>query len=270
MTLPTPALPNVFVAQAYDLNDPNRNISCYGKVHCHDNSPVPAGGWPVSGCDEYCASVKTTNFYMGPIHPRDKKPVGARLAKVGAVVAYGKKGHTNGPTISGCKMSGDKITITFNKTLMAEGGADKIQINPYYDGSVPRYANVGSKMEVLTNASEFCIQLGGPGCRDDGTGKSFGPMAKESDVWKTVDIKAGSNANEVVVDLSRTNGTAFALRYGIIGGGDCCSENAPFAGACKPASCPIMGGVSMLPANPFVAHIVGGKCKCVPPQVCDE
>jgi hypothetical protein len=39
---------------------------------------------------------------------------------VGAVVAYGKKGHATGPTVSGCSMSGNKITLTFNKTLMAQ------------------------------------------------------------------------------------------------------------------------------------------------------
>jgi hypothetical protein len=70
------------------------------------------------------------------MQPRDKLPVGQRLAAVGAVVAYGStkgaaKGHSNGPTISGCKMVGDKITITFNKTLLAEGGStDGIKVLP--------------------------------------------------------------------------------------------------------------------------------------------
>lgn len=31
-----------------------------------------------------------------------------------------------------------------------------------------------------------------------------------------------------------------------------------------------MGSASNLPANPFVAHIVGGKCKCLAPQTCNE
>ena len=67
---------NVFVAQGYDLGDPWSNDTCYGKMKCHDNSVPPAGGW--GGCTGYCESVKTTNWYMGPIHGRDKKPVGAR------------------------------------------------------------------------------------------------------------------------------------------------------------------------------------------------
>ena len=127
-------IPNTFVAQGYDLNDPFRNDSCYGTFKCHDNTPAPPGGWG-RGCDEYCASVKTTNWYMGPIHPRDKKPVGARLAKLGAVVAYKKKGWSNGPTIAGCSVAAGKVTIRFNATLMAEGGADAISLQPYYRGN---------------------------------------------------------------------------------------------------------------------------------------
>eukprot|EP00662_Eupelagonemidae_sp_cell21_P042891 gene42891-22727_t len=48
---------------------------------------------------------------MGPIHPRDKKP----------------KGYSNGPTIAGCSMAGSKVTVRFNKTLLAQGGADKVK-----------------------------------------------------------------------------------------------------------------------------------------------
>jgi hypothetical protein len=63
---PNPALPAVFVAQAFDLNDPWSNDTCYGAVKCHDNSVPPAGGWG-RGCDGYCASVRTSNWYMGPM-----------------------------------------------------------------------------------------------------------------------------------------------------------------------------------------------------------
>lgn len=273
---PNAALPNVFSAQAYDLNDPNANITCYGKTKCHDNSVVPPGGWPVAGCDEYCASVRTTNFYMGPIHPRDKKPVGERLAQAAGAMVYSLGGsYASGPTLSGCRADdaagggGSKLTLTFNRTLL---GADAIAVQPYYDGTAVvdgrAYTALGSKMEVLLNASLFCMQLGGGGCLDDGTGRAFNGSIDESKLWVTVDIAPGSAPNEVVVDLSRTNGTAFAIRYA--DNGDCCSNNPPSAKPCPPASCPIMGSASGLPANPFVAHIVGGKCKCVAPQTCDE
>ena len=271
---PNAALPNVFTAQAFDLNDPYANISCYGKTKCHDNTPWNMS-WPPT-CHGYCDSVRTSNFYMGPIHPRDKRPVGKRLGQQGAVAAYGKPGHITGPTLSGCAVEDNKITLRFNKTLLAGRGAaaDAIKIQPYYDGSAvvggKAYNEVGSKMQVLLNASLFCMQLGGRGgqpCRDDGTGVGFNTSFDDNTVWKTVNIVSGANPNEVVVDLARTNGTAFAIRYGWTG--DCCSENPPSSEPCSPASCPIVGTTSALPANPFIAKIVNGKCQCVVPQKCD-
>jgi sialate O-acetylesterase len=265
-----PALPNTFLAHAYDLDDPYTNISCYHKVGCHDNSPVPPGGWGY-GCDGYCASVKTTNFYMGPIHPRPKLPVGKRLAKAAMVVAYGAKAYSNGPTISGCSVDEDAkvIRITFNKTLLQEGGAmDSILVQPYYQGNVQNYGRVGSKMEVLLNASLFCMQLGGGGCLDDGTGKSFNASWKDSVIWQAVNIAPGKDGSELMLDLSTVNGTVYAIRYA--DNGNCCSERPPTSDPCPVASCPIIGSISKLPANPFIAKIENNKCKCMVPQVCNQ
>lgn len=51
--------------------------------------------------------TKDTNYYMGPIHPRDKKPVAARLAQAALVVAYGAQGSFTGPTLAGCRANGE-------------------------------------------------------------------------------------------------------------------------------------------------------------------
>jgi hypothetical protein len=187
------------------------------------------------------------------------------------VVAYAQKGHATGPTLSGCRVSSDgkTVTLSFNKTQVA----DAITIQPHYKGGLPGYARSGSKMEVLVNESLFCMQHDNDqqagGCRDDGTGHNFTTPFVDEDVWQTVDIAGTSSSDEVVVDLSKVNGgTAFAIRYAWTG--DCCSEDPPTSGPCKQASCPLMGAASKLPANPFIAHIVDGKCKCVAPQTCDE
>ena len=37
---------------------------------------------------------------------------------------------------------------------------------------------------------------------------------------------------------------------------------------CVPGNCPLYSSVSELPANPFFAKIVGGKCECEAPQTC--
>eukprot|EP00911_Craspedida_sp_UC1_P000800 UC1_evm1s612 len=264
---PNRALPNVFTAQAYDLNDPFRNISCYHDTGC-PVKPKPAQGWGPS-CTPYCTSLAGTNFYMGPIHPRDKKPVGARLAQSAAVLAYGDKGAVTGPTLSGCTLSSDHKTLTlrFNQSLLEMGG-DRIDLQPY------NRVSGASKMYVLINASRFCMQTsgrGGSSCIDDGTGHVLPGTAPYDDqtsntTWVNVDIGLGTNnPNEVVVDLRKTGGrVAHGIRYAWTG--DCCTENPPSSQGCPLASCPLMASQSRLPANPFMAKIVNGKCKCVPPQ----
>jgi hypothetical protein len=39
---------------------------------------------------------------MGPIHPRDKKPLGVRLAQEAAALVYGVGHAVTGPTLAGC------------------------------------------------------------------------------------------------------------------------------------------------------------------------
>ena len=92
--------------------------------------------------------------------------------------------------------------------------------------------------------------------------------------WVELNIKPTQSANEVQVDLSPLNGsTPLAVRYGWGNEQtDCCvhDKGLGLLFPCPPAACPIMGKRSQLPANPFLAKIVGGKCECVAPQVCDE
>lgn len=87
---------------------------------------------------------------QGPIHGRSKKPVGDRLAASLAVLSYGKPGPVTGPTIAGCKKSGNSITVSFNESLLAGG---QMIVQPYYKGGVG-----SSKMHVLVNSSLFCFQ----------------------------------------------------------------------------------------------------------------
>ena len=81
---------------------------------------------------------------------------------------------------------------------------------------------------------------------------------------------AEATANSITVDLARVNGNAiYGIRYAMEDA-TCCQHYAPTSGPCPVESCPIMGRTTRLPANPFMAHIVDGKCVCIPPQVCDE
>ncbi|MGH9834627.1 MAG: sialate O-acetylesterase [Blastocatellia bacterium] len=59
------------------------------------------------------------------IHPRNKQPVGARLALSARAVAYGEKIVHSGPVYKSMKIEGDKISLSFNHTgggLEARGG----------------------------------------------------------------------------------------------------------------------------------------------------
>ena len=89
--------------------------------------------------------------------------------------------------------------------------------------------------------------------------------------WITgLDITLAADGASIEVDLSPLNGTLpTAVRYAwsIV---NCCDMTDPdvyVSKPCGPGSCPIMSS-SNLPANPFLAKIINGRCSCVPPQVC--
>lgn len=265
--LPNPAMPRTFLAHAYDLDDPYVNDTCLHVTKCTPTTPWPAGGYP-GGCDGYCGSIVRTRFLSGAIHPRVKKPVGERLAQAALPVAYGVAGHSSGPTLAGCRKEGSLLTLTFNATLLDEGGvADALEVQPY------ARASGASKMHVLVNASLFCMQttVDGQRCLDDGTGRAFNASGFDniSSTWVAVDVAVDpASPRTITVDLARSGGVAFGIRYAWQG--DCCSENPPTSAPCPIASCPLMGSVSRLPANPFMARLVGDRCECVAPQTCDE
>ncbi|CAE7681972.1 SIAE, partial [Symbiodinium sp. CCMP2456] len=202
---PNPAMPNTFMAQAFDLDDPFSNITCYRAGCCGDN-PKPAC-WSCLGPNGYCASLSAANYYMGPIHPRDKKPVGERLARAGAAVAYGKPGIFTGPTLSGCSVAGNKITVHFNNSLLY---SEKVVVQDYQKIK-------SSRLEVLTNRSLFCLQTSGrktEQCIDDGTGHATdqGPYDDTQTTWVAVDVTS-AGPNSIAVDLTKSGGKAFAIRY---------------------------------------------------------
>lgn len=135
--------------------------------------------------------------------------------------------------------------------------------------------------DVLTtdDQDKFCLQTKGRGaaarCIDDGTGKASAtvPWPDTTKAWTAVHIaQAGPHA--ITVDLSKLPAGAkpYAIRYawqtGAPTGGYCCTERPPSSAPCPIGSCPLMSTPSKLPANPFLAKIVGDLC--LAPQVCDE
>lgn len=283
--LPNAALPNTFLVQAHDLDDPFINTTC-SDIKCCPYDFNASHHRTCSGCDGYCNSTAGTQWFMGPIHvrgwnvmapwsrratvspsapqplkqPRSKKPVGERLAQSAAVTVYGLPGAFTGPTLSGCRVNGNTVTVTFSSELL---GADSVAVQPY----PAAYNNVSaSALAVLVDPNGFCYQSDGHHCIDDGSG-SAGPNATDSG-WVFVDV-AEATANSITVDLARSGGAIFGIRYAMADE-TCCAHYAPSSEPCPVGSCPLVAKGSRLPANPFMAHIVGGRCVCIPPQVCDE
>jgi hypothetical protein len=120
-------------------------------------------------------------------------------------------------------------------------------------------------VEPMTNGTtrvEYCPSWAG------GAGAGAAPYNGTAGRWHTVDIVSAS-ASSVTVDLADLNGTVpVAVRYswGIF---DCCNTGDEMLYIGKPCgnACPITSS-TLLPANPFIAKLVDGKCSCVAPQVC--
>ena len=229
-------------------------------------------------CATACAAAYNTPVAMGGIHPRSKKLVGDRLGTAAFNTVYNGTGAFTGPTISSCSLSssGSTLTINFNSSLLR---GDKIKLQPYGKGTPSKYGAVGgSYLDVQTNASNFCLEpahdkTGAVVCPTwaGGDGNPVPPGVQLDGDWTTgLPIALGPDGASLSVDLTGLNGTLpTAVRYAwsIV---NCCDLNDPdlyVTKPCGPASCPVMS-TSGLPANPFLAKIVNGKCECVAPQVC--
>ncbi|MEI8205380.1 MAG: sialate O-acetylesterase [Kiritimatiellales bacterium] len=53
---------------------------------------------------------------MGPAHPRDKRPVGERLALLARAKTYAEKIVYSGPRVQSCKLIGSQVEISFDHT----------------------------------------------------------------------------------------------------------------------------------------------------------
>ncbi len=234
--MPNPVMPATFWAHGHDLSDP--------WVNC-GNSPQTA---QCPGCDKADPQYSCLQpWFMGPgIHPRLKKPVGQRLAASALVAVYGFAGPVTGPTLAGCQVSADGRTLAlrFNATLLA-----------------------GAPLEVRSYGANAMFS-------------GLSVLANETNTWLALNISL-ADANSVSVDLTPLAGrTPAAVKYawGATGGVPdsqdvvCCLPTA--SGECVPGQCPIYVATALAPfgghpANPFLATIVGGRCSCPLPQLCD-
>eukprot|EP00040_Diaphanoeca_grandis_P030561 m.180807 g.180807 ORF g.180807 m.180807 type:complete len:694 (-) comp32036_c8_seq1:248-2329(-) len=183
-TLPNPALPNTFLAQTYDLNEPWANV---GQQVCSSNSSIrfsctwngsstgpspcchcgdpklasPKCVWDVSLWNKDLAPIApliknstATPQFMGSIHPRLKRPVGRRLAVALVGLAYGGTKPLTGPTISGCDLNtgNHSLVVKFNTTLLRGDPIAITRTQTAVNGS----GIESSLMQVCTGSAEDC------------------------------------------------------------------------------------------------------------------
>jgi hypothetical protein len=217
------------------------------------------------------------------IHPRVKRQVGHRLAQAAWSLYYN---HPEvafvGPVISGCTIGGtasagaddgagaggagaNTLTVTFNATLL---GKDKVAVSAYNQSEHASVFWVLVDKQLPADADKNYLYTNRKAWWGD-----------DISTWKNVNIKAGPTSNTIVADITGITGIITAVRYGHMTpkgspqSGEsktCCGDRNFATSACVPESCPISAATWKLPAMPFHAQVVQGKCKCFPPQVCDE
>ena len=164
--VPNDALPNAFLAHAYDLPDPwMTNTSCSDWECCEVdlrgkplrrkrpelsaalcNKRTRSLGGP-EVCAPYCAAlVDTPPGLLGSLHPRVKKPIGVRLAQAAYAQVYGGSNAVTGPTIAGCTLNKAtrRLVIGFNKTLPHRAAHLAEEAPPSF--------------QVLTEPEAWCLQ----------------------------------------------------------------------------------------------------------------
>eukprot|EP01043_Picozoa_sp_COSAG02_P049965 COSAG02_NODE_5075_length_4661_cov_4.005261_7_plen_198_part_00 len=164
----------------------------------------------------------------GPIHPRLKKPVGQRAAIAAMAIAYPPNGRSaaesaanptkpyTGPTISGCGVSGSKLTVKFNSSLLAGG---KIEVQKYNKTNTQAF-------RALVNSSLFCLQPG-LGCIVGGTfcHETKPDCVHKVSVCREVPAAHGQPAHQVCADQPRCkNATSGAYDAPLVAG---CIDHGP-------------------------------------------
>jgi hypothetical protein len=127
--IPNRHLPNTFGTTAHDLADPWADGCWQGPMCClSTGKPVDARcnlahrGWLLPH-GAYTGAGEPVTPSMGvTIHPRVKRPIGERLATAAWSLVYGHQDVPFvGPVISGCKVTGSTVLLSFNTSLLKGG-----------------------------------------------------------------------------------------------------------------------------------------------------
>ncbi len=300
--VPNAAMPNSFLAEAFDLGEPWHTPVCtsgdgtfngasFKGTGCCVERSLPPNPQCTQGDHRGVFSLNSTRDWadLGPLHPRLKRPIGERLALGLHALAYGGVNVATGPSFVGCSVAADgrSLVLGFNASLLRGSRVVFNASNTVEKEDTALYvllndsADLGRswRERVRANHQEW--------------GSYRGPFADGNEMgvsgWVAVAAMAGPTDWTLTVDLSHLpkGRTVRAIRYANGAGGYnattgervyfglgasriCCGPGVDTAlQPCHPARCPIKAtGEGNLPASPFFAVVEGGHCGCFAPQQC--
>lgn len=123
---------SIFPAMIRDWRQAWGNDFTFLFVQLAPYAPPPAGTWPeLREAQALTLNLPKTGMAVitdvgeeKDIHPKQKQPVGERLALAARAIAYGEKIEYSGPVYSGMKIEGNRIVLSFTHTgggLVAKG-----------------------------------------------------------------------------------------------------------------------------------------------------
>ena len=236
--LPNPALPRVFLGQAFDHGEP---------CACDRKAQPPHGCWANGQCYGWQSQFslnRTWNYQNSGIHPRVKLTVAKRLARG----AFGLLNDRPQPTpkLSGCRYdhSSHTLQLAFDRLVLGE---EELALQTPVPGTLlPMQVRVGTGSAV-GNSSDWVTVKSLQVLNSTSLSVTLPPMAQDDDVASAMPT---------------------AIRYAWADS-PCCPGLDPSTGFCPPASCPIVTKTSKEPAVPFWAYITEtGRCRCDSPWDC--
>ena len=270
--LPSIEMPNTFAAQAFDAGDP-----CSGGGQCCMNSDGAGTGW---AC--HSGEAGYTGQFMGGIHPRVKKIVGTRLAKAARAMAYNDTDVVwTGPVLDSCTLVNNQIRLRFQSDLLK---SDSIMVLPQTNRGIGLLDSTLQQVNWDPTMLALLQRLGGESPMEvQMNNETWLPVAPRSKCmpvgddnvearcqgcdlcnWNATTSTHTDGFDEVVLDLGGADiaSNITAVRYAW-GENPCCPGLDRSVLPCPPNSCPIQTWNSTMPAVPFWATIVDGKCSWV-------
>ncbi len=303
--VPNRAMPNVFLAQGYDIGDPwkDANNPCANITLKDRPNDCPGLKKSWEGWEDWWGN--DAPVLMGCIHPRVKQIVGHRLALAAWNLVYQGQGPHTGPTLAGCQVDKDTkiLHINFADDLFK---GDRLLFEDYPLERIPANTETGLTLAVCVGNRTLCECSGWDTEKDDqGNERSIctenmflaGSTALQeawlesflkdelvgstekvpsTKLWRPVNAKVVDSTLQVDLNYHNISLPIYAVRYawslnGRPGRDTCCPFPEVNAGKepCPLNFCPLKLEKTRLPANPFFARVnPNGSCECLFPQKC--